>query len=58
MVPNTSVVENAMLRNYQFPEYRRGGLLNYAKLEAYTHSLIDRYPVSYTHLDVYKRQGQ
>ena len=45
LVPNTSVVENAMLRNYQFPEYRRGGLLNYAKLEAYTHSLIDRYQV-------------
>ena len=45
LVPNTSVVENSMLRNYQFPEYRRGGLLNYSKLESYTRSLIERYQV-------------
>jgi simple sugar transport system ATP-binding protein len=45
LVPNTSVVENAMLRNYQFPEYRRGGLLNYAKLESYTRSLIERHQI-------------
>lgn len=45
IVPNTSVVENAMLRTYRFPEYRRGLLLNYAKLESYTRSLIERYQV-------------
>ena len=45
IVPNTSVVENAMLRTYRFPEYRRGLLLNYAKLELYTRSLIERYQV-------------
>jgi len=46
LVPNISVVENAMLRNYRYPENRRGLLLDYRKLEAYTRSLVDRYQVA------------
>lgn len=46
LVPNVSVVENAMLRNYRYPENRRGLLLDYRKLEAYTHSLVERYQVA------------
>jgi len=46
LVPNISVVENAMLRVYRYPENRRGLLLDYRTLEAYTYSLVDRYQIA------------
>jgi len=46
LVPNISVVENAMLRNYRDPENRRGLLLDYRKLEDYTRNLVDRYQIA------------
>ena len=46
LVPNLSVMENAILHNYSKPEYSRGFLLNYKKIRAYTHKLVKNFDVA------------
>lgn len=46
LVPNLSVIENAILHNYNKKEYSSGFLLNYKKIRAYTHKLVQDYDVA------------
>lgn len=46
LVPNLSVLENAILHNYSKKEYSRGFMLNYKKIRAYTHKLVQDYGVA------------
>ena len=46
LVPNLSVMENAILHNYHKKDFSHGFLLNYKKIRAYTHKLVKDYDVS------------
>jgi len=46
LVPNLSVIENAILHNYNKKEYSSGFFLNYKKIRAYTHKLVQDYDVA------------
>lgn len=50
LVPNLSVLENAMLRSYYKKDFMRGFLFDYGKIKAYTHQLIDKFNVSLGHI--------
>ena len=45
LVPNLSVMDNAILRNYTRREVRRGLLFNYKKIIAYTRRLVEDYNI-------------
>lgn len=45
LVPNLSVMDNAILRNYTRREVRRGLLFNYKKIIAYTRKLVEDYNI-------------
>lgn len=45
LVPNLTVMENAILRSYRHKAYRRGMFLDYRRIEAYARSLVERYQV-------------
>ncbi len=46
LVPNLSVMENAILHNYNKKEFSRGLFLNFKKIRAYTHKLVKDFDVS------------
>lgn len=45
LVPNLTVMENAILRNYRQKEYGKGSFLDHKSIQAYAKSLVDRYQV-------------
>ncbi len=51
LVPNLSVMENAILHNYNKPEYSRGFVLNYKKIRAYTNKLVKDFDVALADID-------
>lgn len=46
LVPNLSVMENAILHNYNKREYYRGFMLNYKKVRDYTNKLVDDFDIA------------
>ena len=46
LVPNLSVMENAMLRSYHKNDFTHGFIFDYKKIRAYTHRLVEDYNVS------------
>ena len=46
LVPNLSVMENAILHNYRKKEFSRGLFLNFKKIRAYTHKLVQDFDVA------------
>lgn len=51
LVPNLSVMENAILHNYNKSEYSRGFMLNYKKIRAYTNKLVKDFDVALSNID-------
>ncbi len=51
LVPNLSVMQNAMLRSYFKDDYCHGFIFDYKKIRAYTHKLIEDYNVSLASID-------
>jgi simple sugar transport system ATP-binding protein len=46
LVPNLTIMENAILRSYYKQEFSHGFVLDFQKIRAYTHKLVEDYNVS------------
>lgn len=50
LVPNLSIMENAMLHNYHKDEFSHGFIFDYKKIRAYTNRLVEDYNVSMSNI--------
>ena len=50
LVPNLSIIDNSILRNYYKEEFFTGFFLNYKKVRRYTEGIVDKYNVYFSDL--------